>query len=133
MTRRRLSLRILAVPLFVLIIIESLVGSELAFENTYSTWVLALHILLALGLIGISGRALLVSWGYPTMAPRIVAGLNLVASVTATAGGTVFLLGNSNMTALGVMEGSAVLIVLFSLIFLAWGTPPAPVAPAAPA
>lgn len=129
---RRLTLRLLAIPLFILIIIESLVGSELAFESSYSDWVLALHILLALGLIGISGRAVYVSLGCPTMAPRVVAGLNLVASVAATIGGTVFLLANSNMTALYVMEGSAGLIVLFSLIFLAWGAPPAPAPRSAP-
>ena len=125
-TARRLSLRMLAIPLFILIIIESLIGSELAFESTYATWVLALHIVVALMLIGLSGRALWVALGYPTSAPRIVAGLNLAASVGATAAGTAFLLGNQNPDALAAMEGFAGLIVLCSLIVLAWGSPPAP-------
>lgn len=126
MTSRRLSLRLLAIPLLILIIIESLIGSELAFESTYSTWVLALHIIVALMLIGLSGRALWVAMGYPPSAPRIVAGLNLVASVGATAAGTVFLLGNQNPSTLVAMEAFAGLIVLCALVFLVWGSPPAP-------
>lgn len=126
MTARRVSLRLLGIPLLVLIIVESLVGSELAFESSYSTVVLALHILLALGLVGLSGRALYVAFGYPTSTPRLVAGLNLVASLGATAAGTVFLVGGQNPAALQAMEGFAVLIVLFALLFLTWGSPPAP-------
>jgi hypothetical protein len=129
---RRWSLRLLAIPLFVLIILESFVGSDLALESSYSTAVLALHILLALMLVGLSGRALYVSLAYPTMGPRVIAALNLVASLAATAAGTVFLLENQDPTALHVMEGAAVLIVVFSLVFLAWGAPPAPNPPAAP-
>jgi hypothetical protein len=120
-TDRRL--RIVAVPVLVGLVAESLVGSRLATAGSpYPTSLLATHIGLSIALVLLTGYAVGLSIRLRASPGRVVAALTFVATLGATASGTVFLLAGQSGIALGGMEGLAVVAILGAILLLVWGS-----------
>jgi hypothetical protein len=115
------SVRIRAFSIFVLVILEALVGNTLAFESSYSVAVLAAHIALALVIVAVSAHVVWVAVRYYRVPARVAALFTLVSAVGATIGGTVFLLAGSNVAGLDAMEGFSGVAILGAILLLVWG------------
>lgn len=116
-TDRRLRVR--AIPLLVLLIVEAYVGGRLA--TPYNRAVLATHIGLAVVLVAFAAHAFVISVRLPKPSARGAAGLTFVSTLAAALSGTVFLLGGSNPIALDSMEGFAVVAILGAILLIALG------------
>jgi hypothetical protein len=110
-----------AVPIFVLIVIEGYLGSQLsAAGSPYPASYLYAHIGLAILLVLFTGHVFGTSFRVPGAAARASAGITFLAAFGATIAGTVFLLGGGANSAFLAMEGlfgvalvGAILLVLF--------------------
>jgi len=130
---RRLRLR--AVPIFILLIAEILVGNELALAGSpYPVSFLAAHIVIALLLIGVTAHAFRISIQLPKASARVAAGLTFLASFGATLSGTLFLLAGGSNAALNGMEAFGLIALLGDILLLVWGsvTVQAPTTPISP-
>jgi hypothetical protein len=117
------SLRVHAVVLLVLVIIESAVGGSLALEgSTYSLGYLGGHIGLAVLLVLLSAWVLVLARRVAAPLAQIAAGITLLACIGATIAGTVFLTAGQSNGALDAMEGFAGVAVLTSLILIVVGS-----------
>ncbi len=124
------TLRILALPLLILVIVESAVGGSLALEgSTYSMGYLTGHVGLAALLVLLSAWALIVSLRLSSRPAQVAAGITLLACLGATIAGTLFLIGGQSVAALEGMEGSAGLALLSTIFLFVWGSIPNPVPP----
>ncbi len=122
------SVRILALPMVILLAVEFLLGMALnlfvavgngsAVAVLSSNPVLVAHVVVALLLLGLSGRAVVGSFRYPVRSLRVGAALALVSSVAATLAGSSFTFGGQNGWAsygmsvafLGVLMGAFLLL-----------------------
>ena len=116
------SLRLRGSALFVLLVVEVLLGSELAnLGSPYPISLLAAHILIGLALIGFSGYTLLVATRGFRAAARGSAVLTCLATVAAVVAGFVFLFGGQTAGAELSMEGFGVLALLGALLLIVFG------------
>jgi len=121
-TSRGGSLRVRAVVVFVLLIVEVLVGNELALAGSpYPLGYLAAHIVLAVLLTGFTSHVLLASIRGYRGSTRIAAGVTFVTTLGALLSGTVFLLAGQSNAALVGMEALAVLALLGAILLMVWG------------
>lgn len=127
------SLRVRSVVLFVLLIVEVLLGNQLATVGSpYPISYLAAHVVLGLLLIGFSGHLLMSAVRAGRAAATSVAALTCLATVGAVISGFVFLLGNQSSIALLGMEALGGLALIGSILLIVFGgaRPPAPSVPA---
>ncbi len=118
-------LRILALPIFVLLLIDSLLGDSLMYSpkgQPFPLGALTLHVGVALLLIVVTGLALGLSLRLPGWRPRAAAALTHASTVGATIAGVVFLFGGENPPALAFMEGLAAIAFLGTLALAIWGS-----------
>lgn len=118
-------LRILAVPILVLLLIDSLLGDSLMYSprgQPFPLGALALHVGVALLLVGVTGLALGLSLRLPGWRPRAAAAFTHGSTVGATIAGVVFLFGGENPTALALMEGLAAIAFLGAIALAVWGS-----------
>ncbi len=130
---RNSNLRYRGVLLFVFVLVEILIGNQLALSNgpPYPIVYLVLHVLVAIGLVLGSGYALMIALRLPSRAAQGVAALTFVAALGATISGTVFLYGGQSNSALLGMEGFGGLALLGALLLIVFGS--VPIAPSSPA
>jgi hypothetical protein len=130
---RNSSLRYRAIGIFVLLILEILLGNQLAVVGSPYPWpYLAAHIVLSLLLLGFTAHVLLASVRLGGgVAARASAGLTFLSALLATVGGTAFLYAGGSQWALYLMEGFGVFGLLAAILLMVWGSvpvrsPPAP-------
>ncbi len=122
---RNKTLRILAIPIFGLLLIDSLLGDSLMYSpegQPFPLSTLALHIGVALLLVGITGLAFVISLRLPGWRPRVAAGLPFASTLVATLAGIVFLLGSESPAALAWMEAFAAIAFIGDILLLVWGS-----------
>ncbi len=132
---RNRTLRILAVPILALLLIDSLVGDSLMYSpkgQPFPVGALALHVGVALLLVGVTGLALGLSLRLPGWRRRAAATFTHGSTVGATIAGIVFLVGGENPAALTLMEGLAVLTFLGAIALAVWGSVALPGSPRPP-
>jgi hypothetical protein len=114
-----LSLRLRGVALFVLLIVEVLLGSQLArLGNPYPTSYLAAHVGLGIVLIGFSGHLLWSAVRSGRAAATSSAALTCLATVGAVVSGFVFLFGGQSAAALLSMEALGVVALIGSVLVI---------------
>lgn len=124
------SLRARAVPIFLLVIGEILVGNELAEAGSpYPLGYLAAHIALAIVLVAFSVHVLIRAVRLPSMPARAAAGVTFVSALGAALGGTVYLFAGSSAYALDAMEAFGGVALLGSVLLILWGSVSVPAAP----
>jgi cation transport ATPase len=124
---RRPSLRVRAVALFVLLLIEILLGNQLATVGTpYPIGYLAAHIVLGILLIGFSGNLLVSALRAGRAATTSVAALTCLATIAAVISGFVFLLGSQSSASLLGMEAFGGIALLGSILLIVFGGAPSP-------
>jgi hypothetical protein len=129
----RSRLRWLGVGLLVLVLAEILVGNQLAVVGSpYPVGYLALHVILALLLVGLAVHAVRRALREGRGAAQASAALALVSVVGAGISGAVFLYAGQNNGALYGMEGLGGLAFLAAINLLVFGgarPAPAPMTP----
>lgn len=122
---RNKTLRILAIPIFILLLIDSLLGNSLMYSpegQPFPLSILTIHIGVALLLVGVTGLAFVISLRLPGWRLRVAAGLSSVSTMVATLAGTVFLLGGESPTALAWMEAFAAIAFIGDILLFVWGS-----------
>jgi hypothetical protein len=115
------SLRVRGVALFVAVLIEILIGNELAIVGTpYPEWLIGLHVVVALLLVIFSAYATFLAFRAAGTGARASAVLAAVGSLGASIGGSVFLY-NGSAPALTAMEGLGGLALLGALLLILLG------------
>ncbi len=128
-TRNR-TLRIRAIPISVLVIVESVLGDPLARAGSpYPLGYLAAHIGLALLLVAFAAHAFVISIRLPSWPARVAACVTFLCALGATIDGTVFLLGGQSRSSLYGMEALAVVALLGAILLFAWGSVAIPASP----
>lgn len=124
-------LRVRAIPIFVLLLAEILLGNQLAVVGSpYPIGYLAAHVALSLLLVGFTGHAFVLSVRLPKVSARACAGLTFLATLGATVSGTLFLLAGESSSALVGMESLGGLALLGALLLMVFGSVKVPSAPA---
>jgi uncharacterized membrane protein len=127
----RLSLRGRGVVIFLLLILEVVLGSRLAaLGSPYPDNWLGAHIGLGLLLMGFSGYVLYAAARAGRAVATTSAALTCLATVGAVVSGFVFLLGNQSNGALLAMEAFGVVALLGALLLIIFGGARSTVAPA---
>ncbi len=119
--RRNRSLQAIGILLLALVVAGGLAGSALMAQDPFSAATLAVHIALALSMVGVSMLALRLARGLQGWRPTAAAAVGLLSAVGATLAGAVFLLGGEALAALHWMEGFTGAIIVASVLLLAWG------------
>jgi hypothetical protein len=118
----RVSLRVLAVVIVVLLIGEILLGNQLALAGSpYPFGYLAAHVVLAVLLVGATAGLNNLSFRQPRWIARISAVVTFVASVGAAFAGTAFLYAGQGSPALDTMEALGGVALLGSILLIVWG------------
>jgi len=116
------SVRIRGVALFVLLIVEILLGNQLAVVGSpYPVGYLAAHIGLGLVLIGFSGYSLWVAARIGRGSATASAALTCLTTVGAVISGFVFLFGNQSNGALLGMEAFGGVALLGAILMVVFG------------
>ena len=130
---RDTAIRMRAIPMLVLLIVEGVLGGQLAIVGSpYPIGYLAAHIVLAILLVGFTAHAVRRALRLPKASLKVAATITFLTTLGATLAGTVFLLGGGAMSAFDAMEalfgvaliGAILLLVLGSVVI------PQPSAPA---
>lgn len=119
--RRNRTLQAIGILLLALVVLGGLAGSALMSQDPFSAVTLALHIVLALAMVGVSMLALRLAQRLQGWRPAAAAALALLSTLGATLAGAVFLLGGEALAALHWMEGFTGGIIVAGVLLLAWG------------
>lgn len=119
--RRNHALQLFGVVLLALVIGEGLAGSALMTQKPFSAGSLALHIVLALVMVGLSLRAFRVALRLRGWRPLVASGLALLSALGATVAGAAFLLGGETWAALHWMEGLTAVLIVAAVLLVVWG------------
>ena len=119
------SLRIRALGMLVLLLVIATVGGSLALESSYVLAYLALHVGLAVLLVGFSAHVLIAAFRSAKTPAKAGALIAFLCALGATIAGTFFLFGGGSDLALDFMEGLTVVGVIGIILILVWGSVPA--------
>jgi hypothetical protein len=116
-------LRARAVPLLLLLLVEALLGNQLAVVGSpYPLGYLVAHVALAVLLVAFSTHVLVLARRLPGVPARTAAWVTFVSTIIATAGGTAFLFGGQSSAALYAMVAFAGVAILGAVLLLVWGS-----------
>ncbi len=119
----RPSLRAQGVVILVLLVVEVLLGSELARIGPPYPWSwLGAHIGLGILLFLVAGNAFGISLRHAQGFVRVAGGLTCLATLGAVLSGFAFLFGGQSNAALYGMEGLAVVALLGSVLLIVFGS-----------
>ena len=119
------SLRMRAVGMLVVLLALATVGGTLALEgSSYVLGYLALHIVLAILLVGFSAHVFMATLRLSNTPARASAGLALLSALGATVGGSIFLFVGGNPIALDAMEGLTGVALLGIVLLILFGAEP---------
>ena len=122
------NLRLRGVVILVLVLVEILLGNQLAVAGSpYPIAYLVVHILVAVLVCGFAGHIVLLAWKRTQTPIRVAAAITFLSAVGATLGGTWFLVGGMSNPALYTMEALGGLAFLGAILVIVLGGPaPAP-------
>ena len=134
---RIMSLRKVAIALIALLGLELVLGVVLNVSVNLPTgasvatefaasWVLDLHVVVALLIIGLSGHAVATSGREPERRPRVAAVLTLLSALVATAAGWEFVFNGQSMAAAGVMTLGFLGVLVGAILMHVYGSRGAP-------
>ena len=131
---RNTALRMRAVPMLVLLVVEGVLGGQLAIVGSpYPIGYLAAHIVLAVLLVGFTGHAFQLALRLPKGSLKVAAAVTFLTTLGATVAGTVFLLGGGATSAFDAMEGLFGVALVGAILLLVLGSvvtpPPSPPPP----
>jgi hypothetical protein len=117
------ALRVRAAVLLVLVILELLVGNQLALAGSpYPVPYLAGHVVLAILLVGLAAHSTILARRRAGAVAQVSGLLALLGSAGAGIAGTIFLWGGQANGALWGMEGLGVIALLGAILLLVFGS-----------
>ena len=122
-TARNTTLRVRAIPIFVLLLGEILLGNQLAeVGSPYPVGYLAAHVVLSVLLVGFTAHVFLAALRLPKAAAKYAAAITFLSTLGATLAGTVFLLGGGSTPSLYAMEGLGGVALIAAILLMVWGS-----------